>query len=112
MSVPVYMWQGAYTAESIAAQIKEPSDRIKAAAQPVVHAVGGRLLVGGFSFGEYDVTIVYEAPDDESAAAISLAVGSGGAIKVSKTTKLLSGDEWVDSLRKASTLLGSYRPAR
>lgn len=110
--MPLYIWQGAYTAESIATQIKQPQDRLEVAARPVVEAVGGKLLAGGFSFGEYDVTIVYEAPDDVSAGAVALAVGAGGSMKSAKTTKLLSGAEWIDALRKAGSLGATYRPAR
>lgn len=110
--MPIYLWQGAYTAESIAAQIKEPKDRLDVAAKPVVEAAGGRVLAGGFCFGDYDIMIAYEAPDDTSAAAIALAVAAGGAIKAAKTTKLLSGEEWVNALRKASAITGSYQAAR
>jgi uncharacterized protein with GYD domain len=110
--VPIYMWQGAYTAESIAAQIKQPQDRLEVAARPIVEAAGGKLLAGGFSFGEYDLNIIFEAPDDVSAGSIALAVAAGGALKSAKTTKLLSGSEWVGALRKAASLGASYRPAR
>lgn len=110
--MPIYIFQLAYTAESIAAQIKQPQDRLEVAARPVIEAVGGKLLAGGFSFGEYDVTVVYEAPDDVSAAAVALAVAGGGATKSGKTTKLLSGAEWVESLRKAASVSTAYRPAR
>jgi uncharacterized protein with GYD domain len=108
----LYMYQAAYTAESLAAQIKTPQDRLEVAARPVVQAIGGKLVAGGYSFGDYDVTIIYEAPDDTSAAAVALAAGAGGAIKSSKTTKLLSGSEWVEALRKATSVSEVYRPAR
>jgi uncharacterized protein with GYD domain len=110
--MPIYVLQVAYTAESIAAQIKAPGDRVEVGARPAIEAAGGKLLVGGFSFGEYDVTIVYEAPDDTSAAAIVLAATAGGALKAVHTTKLLSGAEWVQALRKAGEVAKVYRPAR
>ena len=50
---------------------------------------------------EYDVLAVYEAPDDTTAAALAVAIGAGGATRSAKTTRLLSGAEWIDSLRKA-----------
>ena len=110
--MPVYMYQAAYTAESLAAQIKQPQDRLQVAAKPVVEAIGGKLLAGGYSFGDYDITIVYEASDDVSAAAVALAAAAGGAIKSAKTTKLLSGAEWIEALRKATSVSAVYRPAR
>ncbi len=109
--MPQYLYQISYTAESLAAQIQNPQDRIETAGRPVVEAVGGKLLGGGFSFGEYDVTILIEAPDDETAAAVSVAVAAGGAIRSSKTTKLLSGEQWVAALGKASEVARAYKPA-
>ena len=108
--MPQYLYQLSYTAESLAAQIQDPQDRIETAGRPLLDAVGGKLLGGG-SFGEYDVTILIEAPDDETAAAVSVAVVAGGAIRSSKTTKLLSGEQWVAALGKASDVAKSYEPA-
>ncbi len=110
--MPIYIYQAAYTGESLAAQIKEPQDPIEVSARPVIESAGGKLLAGGFSFGEYDIAVVYEAPDDTSAAAVAVAVAAGGAIKSAKTTKLLSGAEWVQVLRKAPSVSRAYRPAR
>ena len=109
--MPLYMYQVAYTPESIAAQIKEPQDRIERAAQSLIKAVGGKLLAAGYAFGDYDITVIYEAPDDQAAAALALTVAAGGAAKAAKTTKLLSGQEWVGALRKAQGMGSAYRPA-
>ena len=109
--MPQYLYQLSYTADSLAAQIQNPQDRLETAARPVLDAIGGKLLGGGFSFGKYDVTILIEAPDDESAAAVALAVVAGGAVKSSKTTKLLSGEQWVAALGKASDVARSYEPS-
>ena len=69
-----------------------------------------KFLAAGYPFGEYDVLVVYEAPDDTAAASIAMAVAAGGAVRSAKTTRLLTGEEWVESLRKAQ---GSrYKPAR
>jgi uncharacterized protein with GYD domain len=105
----LYLYQASYTAESVAAQIKEPQDRIKAVT-PAIEALGAKILVGGYPFGEYDVLVVLEAPDDTTAASVALAVAAGGAVKSAKTTRLLSGQEWIESLRKAQG--SQYQPAR
>lgn len=108
----LYLYQLSYTAESLAAQIKDPQDRIEVAAKPVAEAIGGRIVAGGYSFGEYDIVVIYDAPDDVSAAAVALAVAAGGAVKASRTTKLLDGQQWVEALRKAQSVAAAYRPAR
>ncbi|HVA26108.1 MAG TPA: GYD domain-containing protein, partial [Chloroflexota bacterium] len=70
----------------------------------------GKLLAGGFSFGEYDVLALIEAPSDVVMAGLALSIAAAGAVKSAKTTKLLSGQEWVEALRAASG--SGYRPAR
>jgi len=107
--MPLYMYQAAYTAESMAAQVKEPQDRIEAV-RPFFEAMGATILAGGYPLGEYDVLAIYEAPDDTTAAALAAAIGAGGATRSAQTTRLLSGAEWVESLRKAQG--SQYRPAR
>jgi len=105
----VYIYQAAYTAESMAAQIKEPHDRIEAV-RPAFEALGAKILAAGYPFGEYDVLVVYEAADKTAAASIAMAVAAGGAVRSAKTTELLTGEEWVESLRKAQG--SQYKPAR
>jgi uncharacterized protein with GYD domain len=104
------MHQAAYTGDSIAAQIKNPEDRLEAGTKPAVEAVGGKLIVGGFSFGEYDLVAIFEAPDDVRAAAVALAIAAGGAVRVARTTRLLTGQEWVQALQNAPSVTSVYRP--
>ena len=105
----LYMYEVAYTPESLAAQINEPHDRIEAV-RPGLEAMGIKIVVGGYPVGEYDVLIVIEAPDDTTAVSVALAVTAGGAVKAARTTRLLSGQEWIESLRKAQG--SQYQPAK
>ncbi|HET7014309.1 MAG TPA: GYD domain-containing protein [Streptosporangiaceae bacterium] len=107
--MPVYMYQAAYTAESMAAQIREPHDRIEAV-KPAFEALGATFVAAGHPFGEFDILVIFDAPDDTVAASIAMAVGAGGAVRSAKTTRLLTGQEWVESLRKAQGT--QYKPAR
>jgi uncharacterized protein with GYD domain len=109
--MPLYMYEVAYTSESLAAQIRDPKDRLEVVG-PALEAAGGKLVIGGYCFGEYDVVAVYEAPGDTAAAAIALAFAAGGAVKSARTTKLLSGHEWIESLRMAQGIAPQYKPAR
>jgi uncharacterized protein with GYD domain len=95
----LYMYQASYTAKSMAAQLKEPHDPVEAI-RSALEDVGAKLMVAAFPFGEYDVLVVYEAPDDVTAASVAMAVAAEGEVKSAKTTRLLSGQEWLDSLRK------------
>jgi uncharacterized protein with GYD domain len=95
----LYMYQASYTAKSMAAQIQDPQDPVEAL-RPALEAVGATIVVAAFPFGEYDMLVVYEAPDDMTAASVAMAVAAEGEVKSAKTTRLLSGQEWLESLRK------------
>lgn len=97
--MPLYMYQASYTAKSMANQLKEPQDPVEAI-RPAMDELGAAIVVAGFPFGEYDVVIVYDAPDDMTAASVAMAVAAAGEVRSGKTTRLLSGQEWLDSLRK------------
>jgi uncharacterized protein with GYD domain len=107
-----YLYQVAYTPESLAAQIKNPQDRLELVGKQVSDAVGAKIVAGGYSYGEYDVSVIVEAPDDVTMAAIALAIAAGGAVRAAKTTPLLSGSQWVAALKKAPAVSAQYRPAR
>ncbi len=82
-------------------------DRVEAV-RPLIEARGGKVVAAGYPFGEYDALVVFEAPDDTAAASFALVVAGSGAMKAGKTTRLLSGEEWVESLRQAQG--AAYRP--
>jgi len=97
--MPLYMYQASYTAKSMADQLKEPQDPVEVI-RPALEDLGATIMVAGFPFGEYDVLVVYEAPDDMTAASVAMAVAAAGEVRSGKTTRLLSGQEWLESLRK------------
>jgi uncharacterized protein with GYD domain len=99
ISMPLYMYQASYTARSMADQLKEPQDPVEVI-RPTLEELGATLVVAGFPFGEYDVVVVYEAADDMTAASVAMAVAAAGEVRSGKTTRLLSGQEWLESLRK------------
>ena len=110
--MPIYMYQAAYTPEFWAAQMKNPQNRVEAVGRKVCEAVGGKFVGGWLCFGEYDLVIIVDVPDNQSMAAIALGVGAGGAIKAAKTTVLMTGTEGVGALEKATTVAKQYKPAR
>ena len=87
--MPIYMYQAAYSAESWAAQLKNPENRIETVGRKLCEAAGGKLLGAWYCFGDYDYVIVVDMPDNASMSALALAVAAGGAMKSGKTTVLL-----------------------
>ena len=101
-----YLINGSYTAEGAKGLMKEGGTARKAAVQKALESVGGKLESVYYTFGASDVIAICDIPDAVSALALSLAVNSSGAVRLS-TTPLLTVED-VDAACKKST---SYRPA-
>jgi len=108
--MPLYMYQAAYTAESWAAQMKNPQNRVESVGRQVTEAVGGKMVGGWYCLGDYEVILIADVPNIESMAAIAIA--AGGAIKSSQTTALMTGAELVAALKKSESVVKGYKPAR
>jgi uncharacterized protein with GYD domain len=106
--MPDYLIQVAYTPQGLAGLLKSPQDRVKAVT-PAVEKVGGRVIGGGFCFGDYDVVLLASFPNNASAAAAAMAFGAGGTVRAVKTTPLLSSEEAVEAMTKGSQT--GYKPA-
>ena len=115
-----YALQGSYTPLAWAALVNKPENRLEAV-RPAVEKLGGSIVNGWFSFGDYDVLIICEMPDTVSAAALSMAISASGAIKAVKTTPLMTFEEGAEALKKARSAeyaapateipyFGTYRP--
>ena len=67
--------------------------------------LGGTLEAFYYAFGESDVYIIADAPDNATVAALSLTVTASGAVS-SETVVLLSPEE----IDQASNMAVDYRP--
>ncbi|MET0714700.1 MAG: GYD domain-containing protein [Mycetocola sp.] len=105
--MPIYLSKFSYAPETWARLMGNPEDR-RIAAQSYIESVGGKLHGFWYAFGEHDGYNLWEAPDNVSMAAVAIAIGGGGALSSLETTVLLTVDETLDALDKASQL--QYRP--
>jgi uncharacterized protein with GYD domain len=103
----VYALQTAYTSVGWAALLKDPQNRMEAV-KPVVQRLGGGIVDGWLTFGEYDVLLICQMPDNVSATALSMAISAGGAVKAVKTTPLMTFEEGIEALKKAK--VAEYAP--
>ncbi|HSZ17382.1 MAG TPA: GYD domain-containing protein [Terracidiphilus sp.] len=100
--MPSYLVQASYTVEALATLMKKPQDRTEVV-RKTIEKLGGKLVGLWLSFGDQDVVAVMELPNNVSAAAVALAIGSGGALKSTKTTPLLTIDEGIAAMKKAAS---------
>ena len=72
-------------------KINESSERYNSFKTSVEKA-GGKLIGGYYTFGEYDVVIIIEAPNDETVMSLMLKVGSAGNVRT-KTLRAFTAEE-------------------
>ena len=102
--MPLFLTQVSYTDQAWQSLVANPQNRVEAL-RPVFENLGGRVVNAWFAFGDYDIVLVSELPDNVSAAALAIAASAGGACKTVKTTPLMD-------TRKASKPSGRrQRPA-
>ncbi len=57
-----------------------------------IEKAGGRLLHQVWTMGDYDIVVLFEAPDDETATSVSLGVSSLGNVRTT-TSRAFTADE-------------------
>jgi uncharacterized protein with GYD domain len=95
-----FLIEASLTAQGAKGLQTEGGTARKEAVTKAVESVGGSLESFFFGFGDHDVFVIAEFPDNESAAAMAIAVNSSGAV-ATRTVVLLTPEE-VDSAVKRS----------
>jgi uncharacterized protein with GYD domain len=103
--MPRYLWQASYTPEGVKGVQSAGGSSRRDAIQQLVDGLGGKLESFHFAFGDDDVYVVAELPDNATAAAVAMMVNASGAVRL-KTTVLLTPEE-VDAASQKSV---DYRP--
>jgi uncharacterized protein with GYD domain len=99
----LYMLRFGYTSETWAALIKSPENR-EEKVRRMLEDSGATLEHLWYAFGEDDGFALISAPDNVTAAAISLAITSTGAFSSFTTSVLLTQDETLEALEKAGAV--------
>ncbi|MCQ6963545.1 GYD domain-containing protein [Methanolobus chelungpuianus] len=105
--MPDYLLQISFTPEAVATLVTNPQNREEVASS-LIESLGGKLKGYWLALGDYDVVEIASLPDNVSELALSMAVMGGGAVRVFKTTPLLSVNEGIEAMKKASGL--GYKP--
>lgn len=90
--MPKYLVKANYTLDGLRG-VKEKGAKSRAdAVGEMIRGLGGTMESFFFAFGDADVYIVADLPDDETAAAIAFTVGAAGGATTS-TVKLITVDQ-------------------
>jgi uncharacterized protein with GYD domain len=104
-----YLIEVGYTPQAWNTQIDKQANVIERIT-PALDACGAKLECMYYAFGDVDLIGVIDFPTPEDAAAFALAVGSSGALRLYRTTQLLSVDQGIASLHKAAQVRKVYAP--
>ncbi len=103
--MPKYLFQGSYIGDGLKGLLKEGGTKRVEAARQLFESMGGKLESFHFALGDHDIFVVFELPDNVSAAAVSMVINASAAA-AGKVTVLLSPEE-VDQASHKSV---NYRP--
>ncbi len=95
-----YLFRTSYTKAGVEGLIREGGSGRRAALKQTVEGLGGTLEGFYYAFGDDDLLLIVDLPNDEATAAFSMFVSAAGALTVSCT--VLIAPETVDgAIRKS-----------
>ena len=103
--MPKYLFKASYTAEGIKGLSKEGGTARQAAVEKLTTGLGGRLEAFYFAFGNDDLYLIVDLPDNVAAASAALIVNSTGTV-TTETVVLLTPDEVDEATRRTA----EFRP--
>ena len=90
--MPKYLIEGSYTDEGVKGLIKDKASGRAAAIQKAAQSLGGKLDEIYYTFGDTDLIVILDLPDNTSASAFAITAASSGLIRI-KTRPLLTVEE-------------------
>jgi uncharacterized protein with GYD domain len=102
-----YLVEARYTAEGAKGLAREGGTGRRAAAAKAVEGLGGKVESFYYAFGDVDAYVIFDVPDNVSAAALSLAVGQSGGINT-KTVVLINAGRNGSSRQKGCGLSAAW----
>ncbi len=101
--MPLYLAEFGYSPDAWAKLVKSPENR-EETVRRILEDAGCQLHSLWYTFGEGDGFALIEAPDNTTAAAVAIVVASSGAFRKFETHVLMTQDEVLDALEKASEI--------
>jgi uncharacterized protein with GYD domain len=96
--MPKYLFEARYTAEGDKGVLKEGGSARRAATAKAIESVGGKLESFYFAFGDVDVFMIVDLPENATAAAAVIAANQIGE-SIARTVVLLTPEE-IDAAAK------------
>jgi uncharacterized protein with GYD domain len=83
-----FLWQVSYTPQGAKGVLSEGGSSRRQTIESLVDGLGGSIESWYYTFGDDDLVIIAELPNNATATALSLTVAASGAARI-KTTPLI-----------------------
>jgi uncharacterized protein with GYD domain len=103
-----YLIKVSYIGEGVPGLLEEGGSARRKASERVIEALGGRIEVMYYAFGETDAFIIVDLPDNASAVTASLMVNASGRVRVTYTP-LFTAEEIDRAAEKGRQIPAAYR---
>ena len=98
--MPKYLAHASYTIEGLKGLLKDGVTKRREAVEQLAKSLGGTVEAFYYAFGDDDLFVIFDLPDNVSATIGSMVVNASGAAKA-KMTVLLTPEE-IDRATKKS----------
>ena len=99
--MPKYMIEAAYSPDGLKGVIAKGGSSRREAIQTMAESLGGIVDALYFAFGDSDIFVVIDMPDNVSTAAVMMTVSASGALSNAKTTVLLTPEDVDEAAQKS-----------
>jgi uncharacterized protein with GYD domain len=102
-----YLFQISYTSETwrtLIAKRQNHSETVR----PAINKMGGDINASWICVGQFDEVAIIHLPDEVTALAAVMAFRAGGALREVEYTRLLTWEQGMDAMTKASE--AGYQP--
>src|ERR1700749_4924773 len=103
--VPKYLWKVSYTKAGVRGVADKGASSRRDAVRHAIESLGGELEAVYFAFGEADVYVIGELPDNQSDAGLSVRANVSEGL-TAETVVLMTAEEFDDATKKDV----SFRP--
>jgi len=103
----LYLIKEQYNTEAAKGILSSPEDRTEAV-RPILESLGGKLCHFYIAYNEDVVYLIVKLPNEESLAALLMAIKAGGTINSISATPVMTATDAVKVFKKARSI--KYRP--
>lgn len=100
--MPKYLIQVSLTTDGLKGTLAEGGTKRRAAVEQLAESTGGKVESFYYAFGEHDIYVIVEAPDNVSGVTANLVVGATGIARTN-TVVLLTPEEMDEAARRTAT---------